>query len=45
MDNLIEAKIGDFNLTLDPRSLDPEAAAQARQALKSALAALDGDPN
>jgi class 3 adenylate cyclase len=43
MENLIEAKFGDFNLTLDPSSLDPEAAARAREALKSALAALDGD--
>jgi PAS domain S-box-containing protein len=43
MDKKIEAKVGDFSLTLDPKSLDPQAAAQAREALKSALAALDGD--
>jgi adenylate cyclase len=43
MENLIEAKIGDFNLTLDPKTLDPESAAQARTALRKALAALDVD--
>jgi hypothetical protein len=45
MDSLIQAKIGDFNRTLDPKSLDPESAAQAREALKTALAALDGGAN
>lgn len=37
----IHAEIGDFNLSLDPHSLDAESAARAREALKSALAALE----
>lgn len=36
----IRAEIGAFNLSLDPKSLDPESAAKAREALRSALAAL-----
>jgi adenylate cyclase len=43
VDSPIETKIGNFNLSLDPKSLDPAAAAQAREALITALAALDGD--
>lgn len=43
VDKRIKAEIGDFALSLDPLSLDPEAAAQAREALRSALAALDGE--
>jgi len=39
----ISAEIGAFNLTLDPKSLDPESAARAREALRSALAALGDD--
>jgi adenylate cyclase len=37
----IEAEIGDFRVSLDPSSLDADAAARARQALESALAALE----
>lgn len=37
----IESAMSGFNLTLDPTSLDPEAAEQARAALQSALAALE----
>ncbi len=37
----IKAEIGDFNLTLDPASLDPESAVRAREALRQALAALE----
>lgn len=37
----IEAAFGAFNLSLDPTSLDEEAAERAREALKSALAALE----
>ncbi len=39
----IRTEIGAFNLTLDPKSLDPESAARAREALRSALAALGDD--
>ncbi|MGI9667666.1 MAG: PAS domain S-box protein [Acidimicrobiia bacterium] len=44
----IEAEIGDFKVTLDPNSLDSTGAMQAKEALRSALAALDastGDPS
>jgi class 3 adenylate cyclase len=37
----IESEIGDFKVSLDPNSLDSEATQQAREALQSALAALD----
>jgi adenylate cyclase len=37
----IHADIGGFNLSLDPHSLDAEAAAQAKEALMNALAALE----
>ena len=37
----IEAEVGDFKISLDPNSLDSESAEQAREALRSALAALD----
>ncbi|MEE8406234.1 MAG: PAS domain S-box protein [Acidimicrobiia bacterium] len=37
----IEAEIGDFKMSLDPNSLDSESAEHAREALRSALAALD----
>jgi class 3 adenylate cyclase len=37
----IKAEIGDFNLSLDPASLDAESAVKAREALKQALAALE----
>jgi len=40
--NEIRAEIVSFNLTLDPRSLDPASAALAGEALQCALAALDG---
>jgi adenylate cyclase len=39
----IEADFGAFNLSIDPLSLDSETAARAKEALRSALAALDGD--
>lgn len=38
----IEAELGGFNLMLDPRTLDPKEAEKAREALRTALAALDG---
>jgi adenylate cyclase len=37
----IHAEIGDFNLSLDPNSLDAESVAKAREALKNALAVLE----
>ncbi len=37
----IESEIGDFKVSLDPNSLDSASAEQAREALRSALAALD----
>lgn len=37
----IEAEFGDFNLSLDPHGLDPKSAERAREALRSALAALE----
>jgi len=37
----IDTEIGDFRVSLDPSSLDSEAIQQAREALRSALAALD----
>jgi adenylate cyclase len=37
----IETEIGDFKVSLDPNSLDSEATQQAREALQTALAALD----
>ena len=37
----IEAEIGDFKISLDPNSLNSESAEQAREALRSALTALD----
>ncbi len=37
----IEAQIGDFQVSLDPSSLDSEAAEQAREALTNALKALE----
>jgi PAS domain S-box-containing protein len=37
----IESEIGDFKVSLDPNSLDSESAEQAREALRTALAALD----
>jgi len=39
----IEAEFGDFNLSLDPASLDPDSAERAREALRSALAALEAN--
>lgn len=39
---LIEAELGGFNLKLDPRTLDPGEAEKAREALRTALAALEG---
>jgi len=38
---VIETEIGDFRMSLDPNSLDSESAEHAREALRSALAALD----
>lgn len=40
-DNKVEAEIGDFKISLDPSSLNAEGAHQAREALQSALAALE----
>jgi PAS domain S-box-containing protein len=40
-DQKIETEIGDFKVSLDPNSLDSEATQQAREALRTALAALD----
>ena len=40
-DQRIEAEIGDFKVSLDPNSLDSETTQQAREALRTALAALD----
>jgi PAS domain S-box-containing protein len=40
-DQKIEAEIGDFKVSLDPNSLDSETTQQAREALRTALAALD----
>ena len=40
-DQRIETEIGDFRVSLDPNSLDSEGAQQAREALRTALAALD----
>ncbi|MEN8040540.1 MAG: PAS domain S-box protein [Actinomycetota bacterium] len=40
-DQRIEAEFGDFKVSLDPTNLNSEAAQQAREALQSALAALD----
>jgi adenylate cyclase len=37
----VMAEMGGFNLSLDPHSLDAESAARAREALRSALAALE----
>jgi PAS domain S-box-containing protein len=37
----IESEIGDFRVSLDPNSLDSQSAELAREALRSALAALD----
>ena len=37
----IEAEIGDFKVSLDPNTLDADAARRARDALLNALAALD----
>ena len=37
----IETEIGNFKVSLDPNSLDSEATQQAREALRTALAALD----
>lgn len=39
---MVEAELQGFNLKLDPRTLDPVEADKAREALRSALAALDG---
>jgi len=41
----IETEIGDFRVSLDPNSLDSEATQQAREALRTALAALDAQDN
>ena len=41
----IETEIGDFKVSLDPNSLDSEATQQAREALRTALAALDAQDN
>jgi adenylate cyclase len=41
----IEEEFGAFNLSLDPRGLDEETAARAREALRSALSALGDDPD
>lgn len=40
-DQSIVSEIGDFKMSLDPNSLDADGAQQAREALQSALAALD----
>ena len=40
-DQRIESEIGGFKVTLDPTSLDSQATQQAREALRTALAALD----
>ena len=40
-DQRIESEIGGFKVTLDPTSLDSQAMQQAREALRTALAALD----
>lgn len=40
-DQAIVSEIGDFRMSLDPNSLDADAAQRAREALQSALAALD----
>ena len=40
-DQRIETEIGDFKVSLDPNSLDTEATQRAREALHTALAALD----
>ncbi len=37
----IETEISDFRVSLDPNSLDSQGAQQAREALRTALAALD----
>jgi hypothetical protein len=37
----IEEEIGDFKVSLDPKSLDADSTQRAREALLSALAALD----
>ena len=37
----IETEIGGFKVSLDPNSLDSETTQQAREALRTALAALD----
>jgi hypothetical protein len=37
----IEEEIGDFKVSLDPNSLDADSTQKAREALLSALAALD----
>ena len=41
----VEAEIGDFRVSLDPSSLDADSAQRAREALQSALAALDPPAN
>ena len=41
----IETEIGNFKVSLDPNSLDSEATQQAREALRTALAALDAQDN
>ena len=41
----IETEIGDFKVSLDPNSLNSEATQQAREALRTALAALDAQDN
>jgi class 3 adenylate cyclase len=41
----VEAEIGDFRVSLDPNSLDADSAQRAREALQSALAALDPPDN
>jgi len=40
-DQRIEAEIGGFKVSLDPSSLDPDSTRKAREALLTALAALD----
>jgi PAS domain S-box-containing protein len=40
-DTKVEAEIGDFKISLDPSSLNAEGTHQAREALQSALAALE----
>ncbi len=44
-DTRIQAEIGDFRLTLDPKALDRESAARAKEVLETALSALESVNN